>query len=124
MKTKYRKGKLINSVEDLLKRLDAGQWVFMYGRPKHPSFLVNLPLKKLKALVLVGTFFEAIEKNGTNPTGTMHHSPSSHTPHWLIDSDNLARCQFPGCHEIKQYQSNAELEDKLSKQRNYKVKDD
>ncbi len=124
MRTKYRKGKCINSRAELLAKLDAGEWVYLYDSPKHPKFLINLPVRKMDALITVGAFFEAIEKNGNRTVGNMHYSPKPHTPHWLLDRDNFGKCMFPGCKETKQYPSLAEVEDKISKlrHRNYKNK--
>lgn len=124
MARKYRRGKLVNSYDELMKILDNGQWVFMGDKPVHPSFLVNLSVKKLKAMIFVGKFFEAIKKQNGHKDGqaSLHHSPVPHAPRWLIDSANFAVCQYPGCTETKQYPTVAEVEDKLSKQRNYKVK--
>ena len=123
MATKYRKGKCINSLPELMTRLEAESWIFLEDKPLHPSFIINLPVKKLKAFITLGKLFEAVERNGHQEAdSTFHRSPKSHKPLWLLDRSNFAVCQYPDCKETKQYPTVAEVDKEISRHRNYKVK--
>ena len=39
---KFKQGKQIKSIIDLVMRLEAGGWVYLRDQPKHPSILMNI----------------------------------------------------------------------------------
>ncbi len=45
---KYRKGRQIESLGELVSFLDAGMWVYLRNTPKHPQILMNMSLFTLK----------------------------------------------------------------------------
>ena len=126
MPTKYRRGKRIDSVDRLLELLKDGKWVYMENRPKAPQFIINLPLKKLQEMIDMGYFYEAELRKANEGNNGQHQFPIPHTPHWLLDNQNqvVGHCQFPGCLETrgKSLPTPEQLDNKLSKQRNYKHK--
>jgi len=122
MALKYKRGRRIDTVARLVELLQAEQYVFMDGSPKHPMFLRNLPLKKMQDMVRIGAFYEADLRKPVDKDEHQHLLPDPHDPQWMLDLESFAICQYPGCRETKQFGSRAEVEDNISKQRNYKQK--
>ena len=48
---KYKPGKPITSMGALDKWLQAGGWVYLRGRPKHPGFIVGMTFMTLKKFI-------------------------------------------------------------------------
>jgi hypothetical protein len=119
VKTKYYKGKRIDSRNELMVRLKAGELVYLvrngHGKVYDPEYVIGLAEKKLDALVRAGAVYEALERKDN-----LHQFPMPHIPHFFLDSNNFGRCMIRGCTETKQYPTMAEVAASLSKQRNYK----
>lgn len=53
-KRKFRPGPVIPHVVVLVAALDTDTWIYWKGRPKHPTFLANLPYQVLRTAVRRG----------------------------------------------------------------------
>jgi len=66
-KNKYTEGPKICSIEALVSYIKAGEWIYLCGRPKHPSFFEHMQLKTLMGFIDKGMFYVAMEvKDGRN----------------------------------------------------------
>ena len=62
MAKRFKKGKVIKSMDDLLKAIDAGQWLYWRRRPVHPQIINNMSLKTVYAALRGDCIHEAIDK--------------------------------------------------------------
>lgn len=60
-KRKYKKGERITSPNDLQVELDAGRWVFLFDRPKHPGWIMSMRIKSVHYFLKRGDLAFAIE---------------------------------------------------------------
>ena len=60
MKRKFRPGKPIRSIGDLTRRLQRGDWVYMFGRPKHPGWILSMQFNSILYMLNSGFLYAAI----------------------------------------------------------------
>jgi len=61
---KFRAGRQIRTMAALSKVLDAGDWVLLWGVPKHNGWMVSMQYNALRNLVLRGHIRYAIKLDG------------------------------------------------------------
>lgn len=61
---KFRAGRKIHTMAALSKVLDAGDWVFLWGVPKHNGWMVSMQYNALRTLVQNGNIRYAIKLDG------------------------------------------------------------
>lgn len=57
---KFQPGNTIRDIYELIALLRIGCWVYWWGRPKHPSFLLSMQLNALIGLTDAGRFRLAV----------------------------------------------------------------
>lgn len=55
-------GERIKNVNELLRRMDAGQWFYLNRRPVNPKIIANMSLSYLRAQIRNGTLCVAVER--------------------------------------------------------------
>lgn len=59
-RTKFRKGAVIRNMHDLMRRLDAGEWVYMRHKVQHPGWVSSMRLNVVSQFVRNGWVAEAV----------------------------------------------------------------
>ena len=57
---KFRPGGTICGWNTLASILDSGRWVYLFGRPKHPSFIISMQFKTVRGFLYGENFRVAI----------------------------------------------------------------
>ena len=61
-KKKFKQGEVISRIDELMKILVINkEWVYYKDRPKHPKFILNMPLKTVIQGLTNRCFKEAIK---------------------------------------------------------------
>ena len=61
-KNKYRKGYTIFGLDDLMYRLEKGEWVYLRGKVIHPGFIKNMTLQVVNGFLKTHSIHEAIDQ--------------------------------------------------------------
>ena len=56
---KWKQGVLVESVDELILLIEAENWFWIGGRPKHPVFVANMGIIRLVRRVREGSIFTA-----------------------------------------------------------------
>uniref|UniRef100_A0A6M3JJY3 Uncharacterized protein n=1 Tax=viral metagenome TaxID=1070528 RepID=A0A6M3JJY3_9ZZZZ len=55
-RNKFKPGDTVHTIEQLDIFLAQGRWVYMWNRPKHPSFIDSMPLRTVRYFVTQNAF--------------------------------------------------------------------
>ena len=61
-KKKYRKGYTIFGLDDLMTRLEKGQWVYLRDKVMHPGFIRSMTLHTVQGFINARLISEAIDQ--------------------------------------------------------------
>jgi hypothetical protein len=56
---KFKQGEPITNIAELCEWVFSDGWVYLHGRPKHPTIILNMMLRTLNALLNGGQLFRA-----------------------------------------------------------------
>ena len=67
MKTsKFCKGKLVVSINQLCRLIDNNEWVYLIDRPKHPTIIANMTLRTVRGFLNHKMLWKAIKNENSN----------------------------------------------------------
>ena len=58
---KFKQGEPITNITELYDWVFSGGWVYLHGRPKHPTIIQNMMLMTISAMMNGKALFKAIE---------------------------------------------------------------
>jgi len=61
-KLKYREGPIIEDIGTFDALVNAGGWVYLHGRPKHPAFMCSLPYRVVSSMIRRKLLSVALER--------------------------------------------------------------
>jgi len=50
-KNKYKPGPVINNVETVIKMINLSSWIYLFGRPKHPTIIDSMTLRTVRGFI-------------------------------------------------------------------------